>query len=109
MADKKRLIDANALITEIQSTESKVCLNAPWDADWFTRLTDRQEEIVALIKRQHTADAVEVVRCKDCGKWDAKTGSCDEFTSHRLPTGGRIAFLTRESDFCSYGERRTDG
>lgn len=54
-------------------------------------------------------DVVPVVRCKDCKKWDRSIGSCKEFTSHRLPSGGRIAFLTREDDFCSYGERRTDG
>ena len=60
-----RLIDANALVTEIQSTASTVCLNAPWDADWFSRLADRQEEIVAMIECQPTVDAVKVVH----GRW----------------------------------------
>lgn len=46
-----------------------------------------------------------VVRCKDCAKWDSSTHTCDEFTSNRLPQGGRIAFVTLENDFCSYGER----
>ena len=66
MANEKRLIDANALIAEIQSTASTVCLNAPWNADWFSRLADRQEEIVAMIERQPTVDAVEVVH----GRWE---------------------------------------
>ena len=59
------LIDRKALITEIQGTASTVCLNAPWDADWFSRLADRQEEIVAMIERQPKADAVEAVH----GRW----------------------------------------
>ena len=61
----RRLIDANALVTEIQSTASTVCLNAPWNAEWFSRLADRQEEIVAMIERQPKVDAVEVVH----GRW----------------------------------------
>ena len=52
------------------------------------------------------ADAVEVVRCINCRKWDEKTGACDEFTTHRFPAGGKLRFLTRENDFCSYGERK---
>ena len=66
MASEKRLIDANALINEIQSTASTVCLNAPWNAEWFSRLADRQEEIVAMIERQPKVNAVEVVH----GEWE---------------------------------------
>lgn len=39
-----------------------------------------------------TVDAVEVVRCKDCRYWE--NGDC-----YRLE-------LSRQDDFCSYGERK---
>ena len=44
------------------------------------------------------ADAVEIVRCKDCKWWNRKKETCIE-----------IGGLWRESDFCSWGERREDG
>lgn len=62
-----------------------------------------------IADRLIAAGVVVPVRCKDCKKWDAKIGSCEEFTTHRFPACGRITFLTREDDYCSYGERRTDG
>ena len=53
-----------------------------------------------------TVDAVEVVRCKDCSKWMPEFGGCKEFTTERLPTGGKKVFVTKPDDFCSYGERK---
>ena len=49
-------------------------------------------------------DVVPVVRCKDCKswyRWDAHAGECrsDKIDIH---SG------TLDTDFCSYGERRTD-
>ena len=48
-----------------------------------------------------TVDAVEVVRCKDCKKWDEiKHGygwCCLDKTQHKL---------AKEEEFCSHGERR---
>lgn len=61
-----RLIDADKLINDIQSRISMVCWEAPYDAKWFTRLHDRQREIIGIIENQPTVDAVEVVRCEDC-------------------------------------------
>ena len=66
MANEKRLIDANKLITRIQGTESKVARNAPYDAEWFTRMADRQFEILEMIDNAPTVDAVEVVH----GRWE---------------------------------------
>ena len=52
-----------------------------------------------------TVDAVEVVRCKDC-----KHGCEDHEDAYLCNNAyyGLIGF-TRGEDFCSYGERRTDG
>ena len=52
-----------------------------------------------IINNAPTVDAVEVVRCKDCKKYQLDSifhiGFCD---------GKR----RKDNDFCSYGERRTD-
>lgn len=60
---------------------------------------------VRIIKDAPTVDAVEVCRCKDCkrcrpwkNKWGASGHQCKLFGADIDP-----------DDFCSYGERRTDG
>ena len=74
MANEKRLIDANALITTIQGTASEVARTSPYDPEWFTRLAQRQFEIVGIIDEAPTVDAVEVVH----GRWlfDSNTERC---------------------------------
>ena len=64
MADEKRLIDANALITTIQGTASEVARTSPYDPEWFTRLAQRQFEILGIIDEAPIVDAVEVVHGK---------------------------------------------
>lgn len=61
--------------------------------------------VILLLRRQPTADVVEVVRCKDCKKWTSQH-TCDEFTADRLPLRGKTTFITEPDDFCSYGERK---
>lgn len=56
-------------------------------------------------------DAVEVVRCKDCIHWK-KAGSKGGNSIEDLQWIGGCKFTNccrREMDFCSYGERRTNG
>ena len=105
-----RLIDADALITTVQGTESEVAKNSPYDAEWYTRMADRQREIIGIVERmptieQPTIDAVEVVLCKDCKYKDAwrevqelgaKITICD--------LSGLI--LVDDLAFCSFGERK---
>lgn len=55
-----------------------------------------KDDIAATIsskKNIHSADVVEVVRCKDCIQWDDKEKDCCVF------------YNRREYDYCSYGER----
>ena len=117
MANEKRLIDANKLITRIQGTESEVARNAPYDAEWFTRMADRQFEILEMIDDAPTVDAVEVVRCKDCIHFDERrrtvgnvTGKvyCFGYCYHWDYEQGMSPNQVLGDDFCSYGERRTD-
>ena len=55
------------------------------------------------IEAAPAVDAVEVVRCKDCKHWEEiKHGHgwcCASTPNHAL---------TKDDDFCSYGERRTN-
>ena len=54
--------------------------------------------IVNLVKKQPTADVVEVVRCKDCKHlmFSDMYGECSQ--AHMG--------IVRPDDFCSYGERK---
>ena len=55
-----------------------------------------------LMVEAPTADVVEVVRCKECKHWGGVTFGyiCRRFS------GSHIRNETRETDFCSYGERK---
>jgi len=65
-------------------------------------LTDGERNILESVDADlgelPSADAVEVVRCKDCKHL---------FEDNGCPL--RYFKTHREDDFCSYGERRTDG
>ena len=65
---------------------------------------EAKQSVLRVIREQPTADVVEVVRCKNCKKW-TDWHTCEEFTTDRLPTGGKMTFKTEPDDFCSYGER----
>lgn len=52
-----------------------------------------------------TADVAEIVRCKDCKWWEARThgstiGRCEN------PLNGLYNEYSDFADFCSYGERK---
>lgn len=89
MAKEKRLIDANALLEDL---ESKIY----WG----------QANNVAIlegIKDAPTVDAVEVVRCGNCKQFREPFCIRRDDETHRE----RINMLT--VDYCSYGERKNDG
>ena len=108
MATEKRLIDANALIKTIQGTASEVARTSPYEPEWFTRLAQRQYEIIGLIDEALTADAVEVVRCKDCKHWNCWRNSNEGSGDCNLDEGYQY-LATQHYDFCSYGERKDNG
>ena len=61
-------------------------------------------DVVRYLGTLPTVDAVEVVRCKDCRHFATPQGvpCCDNFFGLGFPRPSG-------DDFCSYGERRTDG
>ena len=82
MANEKRLIDADALLAEYD----RVHIGEPGKAR-------------KLMEDAPTVDAVEVVRCNDCKKWEYDEnfrGWCVEWRRRR----------TLGNHFCSYGERK---
>lgn len=71
----------------------------------FDEVPETKAELLEMISKQETIDAVQVVRCKDCkyGDW------------YTTVEGKRFCYCTvHESsahtveDFCSYGEREAD-
>ena len=54
------LISRSALTACVVNTPSKVCQDAPYDHVWFTRLVDREQEILDMIENAPAVDAVEV-------------------------------------------------
>ena len=91
-----RLIDAD----KINYHEHTECMG---HGDFETVRTVTDKEIAEI----PTADAIEVVRCRDCKHWDSETWFCDNhstFGHHGLEWN-----MFSEDDFCSYGERKVGG
>lgn len=101
MENKKRLIDANALLLEI---EEELAHESPFFTKEQNELIDCGLRIAAKdIRYQPTVDAVEVVLCKDC-----KHSACNPVKltyACRHPSGLR-GFINEGYYFCSHGERR---
>lgn len=83
--------------------ERKICrmLEGLFQFDKECEWNDAIEEAMHRFVNLPTIDAVEVVRCKDCinfTKGKDEWGSCFENPMK----------MWRETDFCSWGERRED-
>ena len=61
-------------------------------------MTEYRKSILRIIDEAPTVDAVPVVRCKDCKKWEYDENFSGWCTEWRRRTLG--------DHFCSYGERR---
>lgn len=57
--------------------------------------------VVSEFEELHAADAVEVVRCKDCMMFCPQSGP---IAQHCFVTGNVVS----DDDFCSFGERREE-
>ena len=54
-----------------------------------------------ILQEAPTVDAVSVVRCKDCKRWERHTEVNRDYGGCR-----RYSSTMRYDDFCSYGERK---
>ena len=66
------------------------------------------EDVIMMIKTAPTVDAVPVVRCRDCHHWKPTGSKAGNSFSDMEYIGGCefTKYCRRESDFCSYGERK---
>ena len=93
-----RLIDAEQLSEAIHDN-----VPAPYeDASWA------KENCLAEIDAAPTVDAVPVVRCGECKHWKQSGSKAGNSFSDMEYIGGCefTNYYRRESDFCSYGERK---
>ena len=114
MASEKRLIDAEKLWDAIDEAIYKYGAYDKCEMKTVQGLMEAKE----LVYDAPTVDAVEVVRCKDCEKWkchgmpfDITKGTCynPRFHFHHGHVLDECFMpVTNETDFCSYGERRSD-
>ena len=93
MESKKRLIDANALVEDLEAAKANNGMGAVVAST-----------LIRYVKLCHTVDAVEVVRCEACKQWCRNAGIVDSPNGHCFCHD----IDTNQFDFCSYGERRAE-
>ena len=99
MANEKRLIDANAFFKEADKA-----LFMGFNAE--ERKRNFLDMISAMLNNCPTVDAVEVVRCKDCGYWVHVEDGYGDCTSRRFHLDGHPDPTMEFNGFCSCGERK---
>ena len=97
MANEKRLIDANAFLKDILTA-----------GIGKTIIEYSESDIGYMIRKCPTIDAVPVVRCRECVHWKPTGSKAGNSFSDMEHIGGCefVYYCLRESDFCSYGERK---
>lgn len=98
-----RLIDADAFLKDILTA-----------GIGKTIIEYSESNIGYMIRKRPTIDAVPVVRCRECKYWKPTGSKAGYSFSYMEYIGGCefTRYCCRESDFCSYGERKegdTDG
>ena len=83
------------------------------DADKLNLLlgiSDRDIYAKYMLDKMPTIDAVPVVRCRECKNWKPSGSKAGNSISDMEYIGGCefTKYCRRESDFCSYGEKRRD-
>ena len=101
--NEKRLIYANELMDVIRQHEYRLATKqGSIDYGMFTL------GIQQAVDEQPTIDAVPVVRCRECKHWKPSGSKAGNSFSDTEYIGGCefTKYFRRESDFCSYGERK---
>ena len=107
---EKRLIDANALLEVISTLTLHVMGLRAGKRLLSEFMVKYREGVLRIVEEAPTVDAVEVCRCKDCYWWNTeRKGINGECVCNRFSMFKHYSNLTLPTDFCSYGERRTDG
>ncbi|MDY5797481.1 MAG: hypothetical protein SPJ86_01395 [Eubacteriales bacterium] len=92
-----RLIDADAFLKDILTA-----------GIGKTIIEYSESDIGYMIRKRPTIDAVPVVRCRECKHWKQFGSKAGNSFSDMEYIGGCefTKYCRRESDFCSYGERK---
>lgn len=113
MGNEKRLIDANSIVPVAEHAYDQWNLAmAAADGKREISLVFKRQELCKAVKavaeNAPTVDAVEVVRCRDCKHWKPSGSKAGNSFSDMEYIGGCefTNYCRRESDFCSYGERK---
>lgn len=65
------------------------------------------ENIGRINNTEKTKVTLDVIRCKNCNKWNNTNHVCGEFiTNQKLQDGGKAVFITDPDDFCSYAVKK---
>lgn len=99
----KRLIDANVLVDKVKLDWGLTHQSQLISATTKLAVADAMCKLLGEVAKSPTIDAVEVVRCREC--------------IHHVRTKSNLGFswcgkfgnVMRDSDFCSWGERKMDG
>ena len=93
-----RLIDSDAIIDFIDIGHYRNPLETCFS----------ERDVVNMLERAPTVDAVEVVRCRKCKHWKPSGSKAGNSFSDMEYIGGCefTNYYRTESDFCSYGERK---
>lgn len=91
-------------MSDLISRQDAINAMATWEWHKLYLPIDFKQLLDGVPSAQHF---VEVVRCKDCADWQADwIPSCVDNGSHYC---GTMDTIMKPNDYCSYGERRTDG
>ena len=99
-----RLIDADAMKRVCQ----EVLCNHVTCIDCSFFMDDEYCRFETMLSEAPTVDTVPVVRCRDCQHWKPTGSKAGNSFSDMEYIGGCefTKYCRRESDFCSYGERK---
>ena len=77
----------------------------------FGTATERLTKLYDAVEIQPSVDAVEVVRCENCTYAETATGWLGGYLwcVKDFETGCGQKMAKQKDDFCSFGERKTDG
>lgn len=106
MANEKRLIDANALLAELDKFANPMPNKSGYD------FLCGVASVITEVECAPTVDAVEIVRCEKCkhAVWDEETKlwKCVESAEYDEESGEWFGFCEYHYGdyFCSYGERK---
>lgn len=102
-AQPERLTDDDfeTIRIHLNAYKEKLCNQHRWkEAEEYQRIIDR---FIAFASAQP-----EIIRCRDCIHYEARQKK-QPWKSSRKYCNRQVILCTEPNDFCSYGERKTDG